>query len=274
MMTANGAGLDYRTEVIKPVVSVIHQGTIKRTMRLAALYAFIALMCATTLGMTSDEAGHRDSRSVNPAVVQQAHVNPRTIILPVIDGKDIRFTRLSTEDGLSQTMVWQIVQDDRGFMWFGSQYGLNRYDGYKFKVFKHEPGRPNSLSGVYIYSLFKDRVGSLWIGCDEFLDKFDPVTETFIHYRVDTGDSQAKTVPVTHISQDHTGMLWLATRTGLYRFDPSTGRTIRYHHDPNNPFSLTSDSIKAAGEDKKGTFWVATSEGLDTLDPNTAKVTL
>ena len=112
-------------------------------------------------------------------------------------------------------------------MWFGSQYGLNRYDGYKFKVFKHEPGVANSLSGVYIYSLFKDRSGTLWVGCDEFLDRFDPVTETFTHYRIDTPGAQGETVPVTHISQDHMGMLWLATSRGLYRFDPSTGRIIR-----------------------------------------------
>ena len=213
-------------------------------------------------------------RSLLFAEVPQAHVDPRTIILPVVDGKDIRFTRLSTEDGLSQTRVSQIVQDDQGFMWFGSQYGLNRYDGYKFKVFKHEPGVANSLSGVYISSLFKDRSGSLWIGCDEFLDKFDPVTETFTHYRIDTEGAQGETVPVTNISQDHMGMLWLATSRGLYRFDPSTGRTIRYRHDPNNPFSLSSDEIRTTGEDRKGTFWVGTSEGLDAFDRDTGKVTL
>jgi ligand-binding sensor domain-containing protein len=206
--------------------------------------------------------------------VRQAHVALHTIILPVIDGKGIRFTRLSTDDGLSQTRVSQIVQDDQGFMWFGSQYGLNRYDGYKFKVFKHEPGVANSLSGVYIYSLFKDRSGTLWVGCDEFLDRFDPVTETFTHYRIDTADAQGETVPVTHISQDYAGMLWLSTLRGLFRFDPSNGRTVRYRHDPNNPFSLSSDEIKSTGEDKKGTFWVATSEGLDVFDRDTGKVRL
>jgi PAS domain S-box-containing protein len=276
MMTANGAGLDYWTQVTKPVISVVHQGTIKPMvlMRLAVRCAFVALLCATALGVAPDDAGRRDSRSINPGVVRQAHVNPRTIILPVIDGKDIRFTRLSTEDGLSQTMVWQIVQDDQGFMWFGSQYGLNRYDGYKFKVFKREPRVANSLSGVYIYSLFKDRSGTLWVGCDDFLDKFDPVTETFTHYRIDTTASQGETVPVTHISQDHTGILWLGTRKGLYRFDPSTGRIICYRHDPNNPFSLSSDEIRTTGEDREGTFWVGTHEGLDAFDRDTGKVTL
>src|SRR6266550_4164168 len=89
----------------------------------------------------------------------QAQVDKQTIRIPVIDGKGLRFTRFSTENGLSQTRVSQIVQDDQGFMWFGTQYGLNRYDGYKFRVFKHEPGRADSLAGVYISSLFKDHSG-------------------------------------------------------------------------------------------------------------------
>ena len=258
------------------MILVVYPGTIKPAVlgRIAVRCALASLLCATTLGMAQDGAGRPDSRPLNPGVVRQAYVNPHTIILPVVDGKDIRFTRLSTEDGLSQTMVWQIVQDDQGFMWFGSQYGLNRYDGYKFKVFKHEPGVANSLSGVYIYSLFKDRSGTLWVGCDEFLDKFDPVTETFTHYRIDTAGAQGETVPVTNISQDHMGMLWLGTRRGLYRFDPSTGRIIHYRHDPNNPFSLSSDEIRTTGEDREGTFWVGTHEGLDAFDRDTGKVTL
>jgi PAS domain S-box-containing protein len=257
------------------VISVVHQETIKPTVlvRLAVHCSLVALLWATTLGMARDGAGRPD-RPVNPGVVRQAQAEPRTIILPVVDGKGLRFTQLSTDEGLSQTRVIQIVQDDQGFMWFGSQYGLNRYDGYTFKVFKHEPGRTSSLSGVFIYSLFKDRTGTLWVGCDEFLDKFDPVTETFTHYRIDTTGAQGETVPVTNISQDHTGRLWLSTSKGLYRFDPSTGRIIRYRHDPNNPFSLSSDDIRTTGEDREGTFWVSTSEGLDAFDRDTEKVTL
>ena len=248
-------------------ISVVHRGPAKPTvlMRLAVRCSFVALLCATTLGMAQDGAGRLDNQLDNPpanlGVVRQAYVEPRTITVPVEDAQGIRFTRLSTDEGLSQTKVSQIVQDDQGFMWFGSQYGLNRYDGYKFKVFKHEHGVANSLSGVYIYSLFKDRSGTLWVGCDEFLDRFDPVTETFTHYRIDSEGAQGETVPVTHISQDHMGMMWLSTSRGLYKFDPSTGRTIRYRHDPNNPFSLSSDEIKATGEDRTGRFWVGTQRG-------------
>ena len=147
------------------VISVDHQGTIKPPVffRLAVRCPLVALLGATTLGMAQDGAGRLGDRPVTPGVVRQAHVEPRTITLPVVDGKDLRFTRLSTDQGLSQTKVSQIVQDDQGFMWFGTQYGLNRYDGYNFKLFVHDPRNPNGLSGVYTSALFKARDGALWV---------------------------------------------------------------------------------------------------------------
>src|SRR6266705_373714 len=179
-------------------------------------------------------------RRITQGAVPQASVDPRQVRLPVIDGTDIRFARLSTADGLSQTKVAQIVQDDQGFMWFGTQYGLNRFDGYNFKVFVHDPGNPTSLSGVFISALFKDRDGVLWVGCDQFLNKFDRTTETFARYPVPF---------VTHISQDTAGLLWLATGAGLYSLDPAIGRIHRYSRDPNDPSSLTSNDVKSTGED-------------------------
>jgi len=241
------------------------------TRQVPVLRFLAALLCANAFAL--GQIQNVPPNAINPREVSQAHVDPEFIRLPVIDGTDIKFTRLSKEDGLSQTKVMQIVQDNQGFMWFGTQYGLNRYDGYSFKVFKHEPGRTNSLSGVYIYALFKDRSGSLWVGCGEFLDKFDPVTESFTHYRVAKG-TEDEAVPVIHISQDHTGMLWLATSDGLYRLDPNTGQTIRYAHDPTNPLSLSSSEIKCTYEDKKGTFWVASTAGVDVFDRTAGKVTL
>ncbi len=196
--------------------------------------------------------------------MQRQHVEPRPISLPVVDGKGIRFTRLSTDEGLSQTKVNNIVQDDQGFMWFGTQYGLNRYDGYNFKLFVHDPGNPNSLSGVYVDSLFKDRDGALWVGCDQFLNKFNRANETFTRYPVPF---------VTQISQDGAGVLWLATPNGLYGLDPATGLIRRYSHNPSDPSSLSSDQVKSTGEDKEGRFWVATIGYLDEFDRKAARVT-
>jgi ligand-binding sensor domain-containing protein/signal transduction histidine kinase len=150
-------------------------------------------------------------------------------------------------------------------MWFGTQYGLNRYDGYKFKVFVPDPRNPNSLSGVFITALFKDRDGTLWIGCARFLNRFAPATETFTHYPVPN---------VNHISQDRTGILWLSTGQGLYSLDPARGTIRQYSHNPKDPSSLSSNNVKSSGEDKEGRFWVATSEGLDEFDRRTGKVTM
>jgi signal transduction histidine kinase/ligand-binding sensor domain-containing protein len=192
--------------------------------------------------------------------------------IDLVDGNDIRFQRLSAGSGLSQTRVAWLAQDKVGFIWFGTQYGLNRYDGYKSKVFKHEPGRPDSLSCVYVRGLFVDRAGTLWVGCDRFLDRFDPATETFKHYRIYTDLSNELPTPIDRIREDHQGILWLATAKGLYRFDPASGRTTRYSHSPDDPSSIAATRVNIAAEDREGRLWVAHADGLDQLDPRTGKV--
>jgi signal transduction histidine kinase/ligand-binding sensor domain-containing protein len=204
----------------------------------------------------------------------RAQEDPHTIKLPIVDGHDLRFQRVSLTQGLSQRSVSSITQDNQGFMWFGTQYGLNRYDGYKFKVFAREPGRSNSLSGVFVRSLFKDRDGTLWVGCDQSLDKFDPLTETFTHFSIKTHGESGPGATVMHLSQDRNGVLWLSTRNGLYSLEPTSGRIARYAHDPNNPRSLSSSYIRSTGEDRDGTLWVASTEGLDAFNPITGTVSI
>jgi hypothetical protein len=176
---------DSRTEVTNAMILVVYPGTIKSAVlrRIAVRCSFFALLFAAPWAMAQNGPGLTGHPPVNPLVAPQAHVDPHTIILPVVDGHDLRFARLSTDEGLSQTKVAYVVQDDQGFMWFATQDGLNRYDGYSFKLFVHEPRDPNSLSGVYVRSLFKDRDGVLWAGCDQFLNKFDRATETFTKLR-------------------------------------------------------------------------------------------
>jgi signal transduction histidine kinase/ligand-binding sensor domain-containing protein len=203
---------------------------------------------------------------------QRANLDSFPGKIDLVDGNDIRFQRLSAGTGLSQTRVAWLVQDKVGFMWFGTQYGLNRYDGYKSKVFKHEPGRPDSLSCVYVRSLQVDRAGTLWVGCDRFLDRFDSATETFKHYRIYAETAGELPAPIERISEDHEGILWLATAKGLYRFDPNTGRSTRYSHNPDDPSSIAATRVNIAAEDRESRLWVASGNGLDQLDPGTGKV--
>ena len=200
------------------------------------------------------------------SAIPQPRVAPEVIHVPVVEGSGLRFRRLSTADGLSQTRVAQIVQDDHGFIWFGSQYGLNRFDGYEFKVFVHDPRRANSLSGAFVSALFKDRSGALWVGCNQFLDRFDPRTETFTPIGSFGG-------AVVHISQGRNDTLWLATEGGLYSLDPATRKITRFGRSPNDPAGLPSEVVTWTGYDRSGGFWVGTSEGLEKFDPATGHVT-
>jgi signal transduction histidine kinase/ligand-binding sensor domain-containing protein len=204
---------------------------------------------------------------------QQASPPGQDIVrLAIVEGRDIRFRMPSNPQNLSHVRVESIVQDTQGFMWFGTWNGLNRYDGYKFKVFKHEPGNPKSLSGVYVYSLFKDHSGNLWVGTDGFLDRFRPETESFTHYKLDKPSRNGLSSIVTHISEDSGGKLWLSTRNGLFRLDPNSGELKNYVHDPADPLTLGDSDIRSTGEDREGNFWVATSRTLDEFDRQAGKV--
>src|SRR6202790_3111995 len=155
-------------------------------------------------------------------VPPQVQIAEATVRFSVTDANDIRFSHLSRSQGLSQSQVSRIVQDGQGFMWFGTQYGLNRYDGYRFKVFKHEPDDPRSLSGVSVYALFLDHLGTMWVASGAILDKFNARTEAFAHYIIDAEPSPDVANTIRNISEDSRGALWLSTARGLYRFDPTT----------------------------------------------------
>jgi ligand-binding sensor domain-containing protein len=100
-----------------------------------------------------------------------------------LNAQEIEFKHLSIENGLSQTDVNCVLQDQRGFMWFGTQDGLNMYDGYTFSIFRHDPADSNSIADNYISSLFEDRSGRLWVGTNGGLNLFDAKTKTFERYQ-------------------------------------------------------------------------------------------
>src|ERR1700722_903190 len=232
-------------------------------LALALAVLLLVPLCASAGGKPSDNAA---TSSLDSPVATE------TISLPVVDGKDIRFSRIASSQGLYQLRVSDLVQDDQGFIWFGTLNGLIRYDGYNFKVFKHDLDRPESLGGVFIDSLFKDRAGTIWVGTDQSLDRFDPLTEKFSHYHFDIPDSSGLPTTVNQISQDSSGILWLSTRKRLFRLHPVTGETKHFYHDPRDPSSLGDSDIKSTGEDRAGRFWVGTSQTLDEFDRNTGKV--
>jgi two-component system sensor histidine kinase ChiS len=157
-------------------------------------------------------------------------------------------------------------------MWFGTEDGLNRYNGYTFAVYKRDPQDPHSLSTNTIRSIYEDSAGRLWVGTDGGgLDEFDRTTQQFIHHRHDPNDPNSLSHnTVTAIQEDAAGMLWIGTNDGLNRLDPATGQFVRYQHDPDEPNSLSHDGITDIQGDLSGTLWIATyGGGLNQFDPVT-----
>ncbi len=183
--------------------------------------------------------------------------------------RSVRFEHLSRDKGLSQAYVYAIAQDDEGFMWFGTQEGLNRFDGYEFRVFAHDPQDPDSLSDESIRTMIKDRSGTLWIGTDAGgLSRLDSGSKSFRNYLHDPEDPESLSDNrVRVIFEDSGGGLWVGTDgSGLERFDRETGT---FEHFPHNPFDATSlggNQVWGILEDSKGSLWVGTEAGLSRMD--------
>ena len=183
--------------------------------------------------------------------------------------RSIRFERLSLEAGLSQVTVNCILQDRVGFLWLGTQNGLNRYDGYRFEVYKHDPADPTSLPNNWITALREDGAGDLWIGTDGGgIVRRHRAADAFIRFRHDPEDSRSLSGDrVRSLLVDRLGHLWIGTfDSGLDRFDPGTGTFDRFRHDPGDSTSLGGDRIRAIYEDHLGDLWVGTDNGLSRLD--------
>ena len=195
--------------------------------------------------------------------------------LPQICNCTLRFDHLNIEQGLSQSSIQVIFQDSHGFLWFGTEDGLNRYDGYNFKIYKPDPDAPNSLSDRWITSIVEDRDGYLWVGTRLGLNRYDPRTEDFLRFVHDDLDPSSlidNHVNVLYI--DRSGNLWIGTDSGLDLFDKGNGTFKHYVYSPFQQEGISGKSITALYQDSRGRLWVGTlAGGLNLFEPFTGKFT-
>ncbi|SEI74009.1 Signal transduction histidine kinase [Dyadobacter koreensis] len=168
-----------------------------------------------------------------------------------------RFKHITTNDGLSQSHISAILKDRRGFMWFGSEDGLNKYDGYEFIHYKHDPNDSSSITDSYIQDILEDKEGNLWIGTSNGLDKFDREKNSFVHYPDKNGNHD-----IQDIFQDSKNRIWLATNQGLFLFNVQTGKYISYQHIGKKRYGLAYAYVYQVTEDKNGALWLGTDQGL------------
>ncbi len=180
---------------------------------------------------------------------------------------DVRFKNLTVENGLPSSTVFNIIQDRQGYIWLATSNGLDRYDGYKFVIFKHNPSDPNSLSSDFVKALYEDAQGRIWVGTyGSGLDMYDPATGVFTHHRHD--DTRKESLASDKIwslgpAQDG-GILVGTFDSGLDLFDPAKGSAR--HFRAGDASGLSNDRINSIFTDSRGLIWLATHDGLDEFD--------
>jgi signal transduction histidine kinase/ligand-binding sensor domain-containing protein/CheY-like chemotaxis protein len=181
--------------------------------------------------------------------------------------RTLRFEQLSVAQGLAQESVLSVVQDPHGFMWFGTQAGLSRFDGYRVTVYRNEPNDPESLVNNWVRVLLVDRAGRMWVGTDGGLDQFNPATQRFHHYVPAEVSKRGNGDQHLHaLVEDGKGGLWIASADGLQHFDPVHGTFRSWHHSAAAD-SLASDEVNALALDPSGRLWIGTAAGLDSMAP-------
>ena len=190
------------------------------------------------------------------------------ILINETSAQEIKFKKLTVEQGLSNSFVNCLLQDRTGFIWFGTDDGLNRFDGYEIKVYRNNPDDKSSISGNIIWALCEDISGKLWIGTkSEGLNKYDPITDEFEHWDLDS--SSTEEINITAIYEDSKKNIWIGTyKNGLYRLNPSEHKSDNWQNTQDDPKILSSNFITSIIEDQKSNIWIATYNGLNKFNPN------
>lgn len=179
--------------------------------------------------------------------------------------QDLKFKHISNENGLSNSTIECIFQDNYGFIWFGTRDGLNKYDGYQITVFKHNPKNPNSISDNYIRHIYQDSKNNLWIGTSNGLNKFDVNNQNFKTYRFSKKASDANII--TSVCEDNEGNIWAGTYgAGLYSYNKKED-TFSAFQNSQKTAAINAFRVNYILKEQTGNLWIATSKGLYLFNP-------
>ncbi len=188
--------------------------------------------------------------------------------------EQVGFQRLSVEHGLSQSCVRCMIQDSAGFIWLGTEDGLNRYDGYTFTVYRHDPEDPDSLGHDTIQDLCEGDDGSIWVATMAGLDRLDRSTDRFTHHRAAADDPRSLSHDmVLAVHQDSAGRTWAGTAAGLDRYEPADSSFSHHLGGAGDAADSRPAPVRKIFEDSRGELWVGINNGLTRLDPDTGTVT-
>ena len=186
----------------------------------------------------------------------------------VVNAQRIFSTSYTMDDGLAANRVYSILQDSCGFMWFGTDDGLSRFDGIKFKNY-YLSEYINATTSNSVKKIFIDRRGKMWIGLDSGIVIYDSQTDTFRPFNAKTETGETIQTYVVDMIEDNDGEVWIATNgKGLYRFSPNDEIRLRvYRNIPGESNCISQDILMTLQQDSKQNIWIGTySEGLCCFD--------
>lgn len=261
------------------IIKVKPEEKAKDTMRLKRHLLRISILFVFSLNL----AGCGADSTLFPATAEAA-ATPAQIPIgktqaasqPVQIPESMRFTRIGLDEGISQSTVNTIVQDSLGFMWFGTQDGLNRYDGYEFKIFEPDENDPASLSDRYITALAAGEDGDLWVGTRQGgLNYYDSTTGEFEHFRHD--DLLPKSIvsdQILTIHIDESGRVWVGTFAGLDLYSPDDKSFTHYFVNTSTDADATANHVNEVVDAGNGDLWLGSEyEGLFLFKPSSGKMT-
>ncbi len=181
-----------------------------------------------------------------------------------------KFHHINDVQGLSQAHGLCITQDYKGFMWFGTQEGLNKYDGYKMVVYKTTPNDTTSLISNAVYRILEDSYKNLWVVAGGTLHLYNREKNCFI--RIRPGKFSFRQGEVNTIYEDRSRNFWVGTNSGIFCCNPVTKKVTNYKSEENNTNSLTNNAISSIFQDSKGILWIGTQLGLNSLDIKSGRI--
>jgi signal transduction histidine kinase/ligand-binding sensor domain-containing protein/DNA-binding response OmpR family regulator len=193
-----------------------------------------------------------------------AHIVSLSILLSISSttshAETFRFRNYKVQDGLPSNTVRCLTQDSYGFMWFGAENGLSRFDGHSFKNFVAMPCDSTSLGNNYIYALYEDSGQGLWVGTDEGVYTYSFSTEQFTFFSKRTDSGMMIRSHITNM-KGNTENIWISTHTqGLFRYDRRADRLYNYSFGTDNPNTSGSNVVFTLYIDRNNVVW-ATSQG-------------
>jgi len=236
--------------------SLKNESLLKKSSEISSIYVYIFMIGVLLLaasgcsGTDTIEGEDPTTPIVLPATSAPLSPSTNEPELP----SSISFERIDGSDGLSSNSIRRIYQDRTGYLWIGTQDGLNKYNGYDYQVFRHDPETPGSLRDNFIETIYEDRNGVIWIGTQSgWLEKFDPETDSFTHYQIGNR--------ILSLWEDRSGKIWIGTfNPGLFVFDKEMETA---------DLVLSGENFSSIIEDALGQLWIASPvEGLFTADPS------